>query len=78
MGNEEAPPTRNPNQGTEDEVDKTRWETVDTNAGPDAMDGGVANAEIPEPEESEGSEDQPGSIAETPEQHQTAEAAEEK
>lgn len=37
--------TRNPNQGTEDDVDKTRWETVDTNAGPDAKSGGVADQE---------------------------------
>jgi len=38
--------TRNPNQGTEDEVDRTRWETVDTNAGPDALSGGVAEQEV--------------------------------
>jgi hypothetical protein len=40
-----TPDTRNPNQGTEDAVDKTRWETVDTNAGPDAVMGTVADQE---------------------------------
>lgn len=37
--------TRNPNQGTDDAVDKTRYETVETNAGPDAVSGGVADQE---------------------------------
>lgn len=37
--------SQNPNQGTDDDVDKTRYETVDTNAGPDAHDGGIAEAE---------------------------------
>lgn len=38
--------SRNPNQGTDDAVDKTRYETVDTNAGPDATSGGVAEQEV--------------------------------
>jgi|KBSMisStandDraft_5_1062788.scaffolds.fasta_scaffold12708_8 hypothetical protein len=40
---DDVPDTRNPNQGTEDDVDKTRWETVDTNAGDDAVQGTVAD-----------------------------------
>ena len=49
--------TPNPNQGTEDEVDKTRSETVDTNAGEDARSGGVAEADIGEEDNADSTDD---------------------